>query len=65
MKLDKTANKSWTRVHRQEEVLSFLRKGVVGDWKNFLSPEQSAQIDSICAERLKDMGLEFEYELNV
>ena len=62
MKLDKTANKSWTKVHRQEEVPSFLRKGVVGDWKNFLSPEQSAQIDSICAERLKDMGLEFEYE---
>ena len=62
MKLDKTANKSWTKLHRNEEVPSFFRKGIVGDWKNFLSPEQSAQKDSICAERLKDMGLEFEYE---
>ena len=40
----------------------FMRKGVVGDWKNYLTAEQSAQIDVMCKERLKGMGLEFQYE---
>ena len=63
MKQDKTANKTyWLKIHKKPGATDFLHKGVVGDWKNFLSPEQSAQIDSICAERIKDMGLELEYE---
>ena len=33
------------------------KSGIAGDWKNFLSPEQLAQIDSICAERLINKGL--------
>ena len=60
MKDDNTANYSRSESHQKEP---FMRKGVVGDWKNFLSAEQSAQMDAICAKRLKDTGLEFVYEL--
>ena len=59
MKNDNTANYSWDKAHQKQP---FLRKGIVGDWKNFLTPEQSAEIDAICSERLKGTGLTFEYD---
>jgi hypothetical protein len=59
MKDDNTANYTWGR---DENASKFMRKGIVGDWKNFLTAEQSAEMDAICADRLKDTGLEFEYE---
>ena len=59
MKNDNTANYSWNKAHHKSP---FMRKGIVGDWKNFLTPEQSAEIDAICSERLKGTGLTFEYE---
>ena len=40
----------------------FYRKGTVGDWKNYLSPEQTAEIDAICAQRLEGTGLKFQYK---
>ena len=40
----------------------FYRKGVIGDWKNYFTPEQSAQFDAIYAERMKGTGLEFDFE---
>ena len=62
MKEDSTANKSWSH-HRDEEGASkFLRKGIVGDWKNFLTVKQSAEIDTICANIRKGTGLDFRYE---
>ncbi|XP_066303551.1 sulfotransferase 1B1-like [Branchiostoma lanceolatum] len=38
------------------------RKGVVGDWKNHFTPEQSRAFDAIYRERLEGSGLEFEFE---
>ena len=61
MKEDDTVNYSWSIFHQKEGAAKFLRKGIVGDWKNFLTAEQSAEIDSICAERLKDTGFIFRY----
>ena len=61
MKKDNAANYSWTPLHKTSET-KFLRKGTVGDWKNYLTEEQSAEMDAICAERLKGTGLEFQYE---
>ncbi len=63
MKDDDTTNYSWNSLWLQNGKPTFMRKGIVGDWKNFLSPEQSAEMDAICADRLKDTGLEFDYEL--
>ena len=61
MKKDDAANYSWTPVHKTAET-KFMRKGTVGDWKNYLTEEQSAEMDAICAEKPKGTGLEFQYE---
>ena len=40
----------------------FLRKGIVGDWKNHFSDEQSARLDDEYAKRMAGSGLELRYE---
>ena len=62
MKKDDTVNYSWDEAHIRDGEPMFLRKGILGDWKTLLSEEQSAQMDAICDERLKDTGLEFEFQ---
>ena len=39
----------------------FLRKGIVGDWKNHFTPEQNAEYDAIYAEKMKGSRLDFEF----
>ena len=56
MKDDTTANYSW-------KVPNFLRKGEVGDWKNYFTPEQSQEFDEVYAKRMAGSGLEFEFSL--
>ena len=36
---------------------AFFRKGEVGDWSNYLTPEMAARIDGIMDEKFKDTGL--------
>ena len=63
MKENDKVNYSWDKAYVNENGdHTFLRKGVVGDWKNFFSAQQSAKIDEICAEKFKDTGLEFDYD---
>lgn len=62
MKADDTTNYSWNTTSDKDTAPIFLRKGVIGDWKNFLTPEQSARMDAICEERLKDTGLQLDFE---
>ena len=62
MKDDNTVNYSWREYYQKEGAPKFCRKGIVGDWKNFLSAKQSAEMDDICATRLEPIGLEFDYE---
>ncbi|VVA90903.1 unnamed protein product [Arabis nemorensis] len=38
---------------------SFFRKGEVGDWKNYLTPEMEKKIDNIVEEKLRGSGLKF------
>ena len=52
-------------VNRFSKVLkksSHLRKGVVGDWKNYFSNEQLEEFNKVCQSRLKGAGFEFEFE---
>ena len=63
MKNDDTVNQSELKPFlRPDCSIEFMRKGEVSDWKNCLSPEQSAEMDAICAQKLKGTGLEFQYE---
>ena len=63
MKNDNTANRSWDKTFDDEEgEPNFMRKGIVGDWKNYLTPDQSAQIDDIFAHRIEHTGFKFNYE---
>ena len=57
MKENPTTNYKWTSKDR-----NFIRKGIIGDWKNFLTDQQSAQVDTLCYERFKGTGLDFEFE---
>jgi len=41
----------------------FMRKGMVGDWKNYLSEKQNARMDSWVVEHLKGEDIPITYEL--
>ena len=46
----------------QNQVLPLLRKGVVGDWKNYFTPELNERFEKDVLAKLKGSGLEFDYE---
>ena len=56
MKKDDRVNQSWRKNYVKDGEPMFLRKGVVGDWKNFFTPEQSREMDVHCAENSKAPG---------
>ncbi|XP_033124104.1 sulfotransferase 1C2-like isoform X2 [Anneissia japonica] len=43
--------------------IPFMRKGTVGDWKNFFTVAQSEAFDQIYREKMAGTGLEYDYEL--
>ena len=45
----------------QTNVSRFLRKGQVGDWKNYFTPEQNEKFNKEYAKRMADSGLEFDF----
>ena len=47
----------------KKEISAFLRKGEVGDWKNYLNKEQNEYLDKVIAEKLDPVGLKMTYEL--
>jgi hypothetical protein len=62
MKNDNTANSTFPPVYKVEGATKFMRKGMVGDWKNLLTAEQSSEMDAIIAEKLNGSGVAFKYE---
>ncbi|CAH8343950.1 unnamed protein product [Eruca vesicaria subsp. sativa] len=54
LEVNKTG-KTWTNV----DYKSYFRKGQVGDWKNYLTPEMENKIDMIVDDKLKGSGLSF------
>ena len=61
MKKDSSANCEWMDKERRSEESRFLRKGEVGDWKNYFTPEQEARLNSVYEKRMKGTGLDFDY----
>ena len=57
MKKDEMLNYSWINGIKGD----FIRKGEVGDWKNYFTEEQNKQLDSLYAEKIAGSGLEFEF----
>ena len=61
MKANPSANYSWKSNFRPNET-QFLRKGEVGDWRNHFTAEQTAEFDTLYAEKMKGSGLEFDFD---
>ena len=57
MKKDERVNYSWISGFKDE----FIRKGEVGDWKNYFTEEQNRRFDSLYAEKMAGSGLKFEF----
>lgn len=63
MKANPAANFEWPEIYtRKPGEQPFMRKGVVGDWKNHFTLEQNAEFDAIYAEKMKGSGLGFDFE---
>ncbi|XP_014916082.1 bile salt sulfotransferase-like isoform X1 [Poecilia latipinna] len=40
----------------------FLRKGVAGDWRNLLTPEEAQHFDAVFKEKMKDVNYKFNWD---
>jgi hypothetical protein len=62
--MKKNYDSSWNEVitqgfHAPVYSMKFIRKGIIGDWKSYMTDEQSQRFDAILAEKTRDMkGLE-------
>ncbi|XP_006165062.1 amine sulfotransferase [Tupaia chinensis] len=66
MKLDSKANYDkilQNEIGKRSEGY-FLRKGIVGDWKNHLTVEQNERFDRIFQKKMKDFPLKFIWDIN-
>ena len=61
-KVNPSANYSWADKRRHEGQPEFMRKGEVGDWKNYFTAEQNKVFNVAYAERMKGSGLELVFE---
>ena len=61
MKSNPTTNHSTTKM-MNITVSPFMRKGKVGDWKNYFNDEQNKYIDDLMEKKMKGSGLEFTFE---
>lgn len=61
MKLNPAANNSWMDDYRKKNSCPFMRKGVVGDWRNYFSQEQSMRIDQEIEKYFNETELVFDF----
>ena len=56
-------NKPSYLLRGKEDGPKLLRKGVVGDWKNYFTPELNERFEKEVLAKLKGNGLEFDFEI--
>ena len=61
MKKDSSANMEWVKKFQRPEGADFMRKGEIGDWKNYFTPEQIARLDAVYDKRMKGAGIDLEF----
>ena len=59
MKKERNVNYTWIPGFKG----NFIRKGQVGDWKNYFTEEQNKRFDSLYAEKTAGSGLELEFDI--
>ena len=61
MKENPSANQSWMNEYVKDKSFKFMRKGVIGDWRNYFTDELSARMDTLIAEKVGSTGIVFDY----
>jgi len=64
MKQSTKLNYSWLEGTAILGKSNFIRKGKVGDWRNYLSDEHSRELESLVEKHLKPLGGRIRYTLN-
>ena len=57
-----TKNAESFKLSEKENSAILLRKGVIGDWKTYFTPEQNERFEREVFGKLNGSGLEFDYE---
>lgn len=61
MTSQETTNFDW--IPQRAGVPKHFRKGKIGDWRNHFSAEQSQQMDDLYMKKMKNSGLQFDFEV--
>ncbi|KAF8387370.1 hypothetical protein PRIPAC_76512 [Pristionchus pacificus] len=61
MKDNKMTNRNGVMLFN-EKICKFMRKGIVGDWKNYFTVTQSEAFDELYKKKMEGSGLQFEFE---
>ena len=56
-------NENSYKIMDKEQSSSLLRKGVVGGWKTYFTPELNERFEKEVLEKLKGTVLEFDFEI--
>ena len=63
MKKDNLANYDWMNHIHRNNLNPYVRKGEVGGWKDYFTPEQAAKLDAVYQGKLKAVGLDLDFQL--
>lgn len=61
--LEAILEKSFGKSYLEQTKLRFIRKGQIGDWKNYMSDDLSRRFDDWAEKQLKGSELSFEWNL--
>ena len=61
MKKDSSANYEWTTSAHRDNLNPYVCKGEVGGWKDYITAEQAAILDSNYEKRLRQLALNLKF----